>query len=176
MRERRSGAIVNVTSVAGRIAAAGMSAYTASKHALEAATEVLAQEVRPFNIRVALVEPGIIATQIFNKAHELAPSAYSGERRINALFAASLNAIQVPSDLVAERIVELLAAADPPLRHPVGPDAEPFLGWRAAMTDEEWVALGGMADDEAYCARIEQDFGLDLRPYMGKLPVGIVTG
>jgi NAD(P)-dependent dehydrogenase (short-subunit alcohol dehydrogenase family) len=176
MRERRSGTIINVTSVAGRIASAGMGAYTASKHALEAATEVLAQETRPFNIRVALVEPGIIATQIFNKAEEMAPSPYAGQRRINALFAASLNAGQVPADLVAEKVLEILNAQAPALRHPVGPDAEPFLGWRTAMSDEEWVALGGLEDDEDYCARIQQDFGLDLRPYLGKLPVGIVSG
>jgi NAD(P)-dependent dehydrogenase (short-subunit alcohol dehydrogenase family) len=132
--------------------------------------------VRPFNIRVAVVEPGIIATPIFNKAHELTQSHYAGERRINALFAASLNAGQVPADLVADRIVEILAAQDPPLRNPVGPDAEPFLGWRNAMSDEEWVTLGGLADDEEYAARIQQDFGLDLRPYLGKLPVGIVSG
>ena len=49
------------------------------------------------------------------------------------------------------------------LRHPVGPDAEPFLGWRRAMSDEAWIALGAL-DDEAWFARIEADFGMDARP------------
>ncbi|MBW2535365.1 MAG: SDR family NAD(P)-dependent oxidoreductase, partial [Deltaproteobacteria bacterium] len=62
MRQRGSGCIVNITSIAGRIAYFASSAYAASKYALEAFTECLAQETRGFGIRVALVEPGIIDT------------------------------------------------------------------------------------------------------------------
>src|SRR5207344_2741610 len=55
MRRRRSGCIINVASVAGHVAAAPQAPYTASKFALEALSEVLAQEVRGFDIRVAVV-------------------------------------------------------------------------------------------------------------------------
>ena len=67
MRERRHGCIVNVTSVAGRFSAAPQAPYSSSKWALEAASEALAQEVKPFGVRVAIVEPGVIATPIFGK-------------------------------------------------------------------------------------------------------------
>src|SRR5580700_8264391 len=67
MRERGSGCIVNVTSVAGRIAISPQAPYASSKWALEALSECLAQEVRSFGIRVAIVEPGVIATSIFGK-------------------------------------------------------------------------------------------------------------
>ena len=66
MRTRKSGCIVNVSSVAGRITNPPLSSYTASKWALEAMTEALAGEMKVFNVRVALVEPGIIDTAMSN--------------------------------------------------------------------------------------------------------------
>lgn len=91
MRERRHGCIVNVSSVAGRFSAAPQAAYSASKWALEAASEALAQEMKAFGVRVAIVEPGIIATPIFGKVTPgTKPSRYPHARRLAALFAASL--------------------------------------------------------------------------------------
>ncbi len=174
MRERGSGCIINVTSISGRIASTPQAAYSASKFALEAATEVLAQEMHPLDVRVALVEPGVIATPIFNKLHDLLETPYAGERRISALFAASLSVGQVPPELVGDKILEIAEDPAPMLRHPVGPDAEPFIAWRDAMSDEEWVALNGLVDDEEWAARIEADFGLNVRPFLGTTPAGIV--
>ena len=77
MRKRQSGCIINVASVAGHIASSPMAPYTASKFALEALSESLAQEVKPFNVRVAIVEPGIIDTPMARRLetpHSLHPT------------------------------------------------------------------------------------------------------
>jgi NAD(P)-dependent dehydrogenase (short-subunit alcohol dehydrogenase family) len=64
MREARSGCIINIGSVAGHISPSPLGAYAASMFALEAISEALAGEVRPFDIRVAIVEPGIQDTKM----------------------------------------------------------------------------------------------------------------
>jgi NAD(P)-dependent dehydrogenase (short-subunit alcohol dehydrogenase family) len=58
MRERGDGAIINVTSLGGRVTFPSTGPYCATKHALEAASEALAMEVAPYGVRVAIVEPG----------------------------------------------------------------------------------------------------------------------
>ncbi len=68
MRERGSGSIVNVTSIAGRVAAIAQSPYVASKFALEGLSEGLAQELAPFGIRVVIIEPGVTKSAIFAKS------------------------------------------------------------------------------------------------------------
>ncbi len=163
MRERRNGCIINIASVAGRIACSPLAPYTASKFALEALSEVLAQEVKAFSIRVAIVEPGIIDTPMARRiGTPETPSPYPQQRRNAALFAASLENPASPS-VVAGRVLEIADSGTWQLRHPVGPDAAPFLGWRNAMSDEEWVAFGAL-DDDAWYRRVKADFGLDARP------------
>lgn len=163
MRQRRSGCIINVASVAGHISLAPMAAYTASKFALEALSECLAQEAKSFNVRVAIVEPGIIDTPMARHIGD-APgdSLYTQQHRLAALFATALKA-PVPPSMVADKILEIATNGTDQLRHPVGPDAAPFLGWRRGMSDEAWIALGAL-DDDAWYARIEADFGMDARP------------
>jgi NAD(P)-dependent dehydrogenase (short-subunit alcohol dehydrogenase family) len=67
MRERRTGAIVNGTSLGGRVTFPSTGPYCATKHALEAASEALAIEVAPYGVRVAIVEPGVVLTAIQGK-------------------------------------------------------------------------------------------------------------
>jgi hypothetical protein len=78
------------------------------------------------------------------------------------MFEASLKN-SVPPSVVGEQVVEIVENGTRQLRHPVGPDAEGFLGWRGAMSDEEWVGWGAL-DDEAWYDRLQADFGLDARP------------
>jgi NAD(P)-dependent dehydrogenase (short-subunit alcohol dehydrogenase family) len=164
MRKRGSGCIINITSVAGRIASPAMSAYSASKFALESLTEILASEVKSFGVRVAIVEPGIIDTSMAQHI-TVKPEAsqYSHAERLCALFTASLKN-PVPSTIVADKLLEIAQSQTDQLRHLVGPDAIPFLGWRQSMSDEQWVALGSL-DDDAWYERVEADFAMELRPH-----------
>ena len=161
MRQRRHGCIVNVTSIAGRMALAPAAAYSASKFALEALSECLAQEMKAFNVRVAVVEPGVIATPIFSKAAPIpADSPYPHSRRQRALFAQSLTQPTSPY-VVGEKIREIVDSDSWQLRYPVGPDAAPFLQWRASKTDEEVINLGA-ASDADYILMVKREFGLDV--------------
>lgn len=161
MRKNRNGCIINVASVAGHIANSPLGGYAASKHALEAISEALAQEVKPFNIKVYIVEPGIINTQMATNIAVDSGSIYPHSKRFAGLFAASLKNPTPPS-LVADKILEVAESNSWKLRHPVGPDAEPFIQWRASMSDEQWVDWNS-ANDEDWYKSVEQDFGLNAR-------------
>jgi NAD(P)-dependent dehydrogenase (short-subunit alcohol dehydrogenase family) len=163
MREKQQGCIVNVTSIAGRIACSPLGPYTASKFALEGLSEALAQEMKPFNVRVAVVQPGIIDTPMARRI-EVPPgdSRYPQCRRFAGMFEASLTNPTPPS-VVAEKIREIVESGTWQFRHPVGPDAQPFLAWRSSLTDEEWADWGAL-DDPAWYERVQNDFGLDARP------------
>ena len=65
--------------------------------------------------------------------------------------------------LVAEMIRYVIESADPRLRFLVGPDVHSFLGWRVALSDEDWVRLGGVQRDADYFERVFVDTGVDLR-------------
>jgi NAD(P)-dependent dehydrogenase (short-subunit alcohol dehydrogenase family) len=173
MRKQGSGHILNVSSVAGRVALAPQAAYAASKWALEAMSEILAQEVRPFGIRVALIEPGVIATPMFRKGESRQWSSYyPQEKRILALFQSSLQK-PTPASVVGDKIVEIVSRADTTLRHPVGPDAKPVLDWRSSMTDEQWIEWGGAASDEEWLHNVKQDLGLEVQFTGTSSPSGI---
>lgn len=162
MRERRNGCIINVTSVAGRISSSPLGPYAASKFALEALSEALAQEAKMFNIRVAVVQPGIIDTDMARRIGDKPNgSPYPHQHRFAGLFTATLKNPASPF-LVAEKISDIVDSGTWQLRHPVGPDAEPFLEWRRTMTDEEWVDWGA-ADDDTWYENVVRDFGLDAR-------------
>jgi NAD(P)-dependent dehydrogenase (short-subunit alcohol dehydrogenase family) len=163
MRQRKSGCIINISSIAGKISNSPTGCYAASKYALEAISEALAQEMISFNVRVAIVEPGIIDTAMARRIEKPSgPEVYAQQRRFADLFKASLKNPEKPS-VVAEKVLEIIDSGTLQLRHPVGADAEPLLAWRSSMTDEEWVALFGASDDVWY-GRLERDFGMEIRP------------
>jgi NAD(P)-dependent dehydrogenase (short-subunit alcohol dehydrogenase family) len=151
MRENGSGCIVNVTSQAGRLAMPSMSAYCASKWALEAASESLAIEVAPFGIRVSLIEPGMILTPIWTKV-DVTPPEGPYRRIRNRLGRVVLEEMKAGS--AAEEVADCIAASittDPSrLRWLVGQGAERNIRNRAKRTDHEWSELWNLPDNEEF--------------------------
>jgi NAD(P)-dependent dehydrogenase (short-subunit alcohol dehydrogenase family) len=157
MRGQRSGCIVNVTSIAGRVACAGQGAYAASKWAAEALSEILAAEVAPFGIRVAIIEPGIVETAIFEKAVRQPidfDSPYFPITFRTARFLMAGAATPSSPDEVAEVIWHAVTTDAPVLRSTVGPDAAALAEHRPQLSDETWIGALSDPDDAAWRARM----------------------
>jgi NAD(P)-dependent dehydrogenase (short-subunit alcohol dehydrogenase family) len=164
MRERAGGSIINVSSTAGRYAAVTMAAYTASKFALEGFSEVLAQEVAAYGIRVALIEPGTINTPIFFKGDPVPEDTFYPMHYERTLGYFTKTLIDAPGpEVVADAISAAISTDAPKLRYPVADDAVALLSARSGpLTDDELVALGGLGTDEWLDAMLRLT-GLDLR-------------
>ena len=166
MRERGSGTIVNITSIAGRIAALAQSPYSAAKWALEGVSEGLAQELAPFGIRVAIIEPGVTKSAIFAKNVD-APNqtgAYDAHyRRLFQFYAVGIANATDPFE-VAQTVHHAITTDEPKLRYAVSWGGREIVDGRSRMSDEDWVELGRPADDDEYYARFRDAFGIDLAP------------
>jgi NAD(P)-dependent dehydrogenase (short-subunit alcohol dehydrogenase family) len=161
MRQRRSGTIVNVSSIAGRLAIAGHGHYSAVKHALEAMSEALAQEVQRFGIRVAIVEPGVVVTPIFSKARRFADPAspyFDHVRRLLLLYQKQMPHAAQPAD-AARVIYEAATTDEPKLRWLVGEDARLLVAGRQRTSDEEYVAGGRAMSEEEYLDEMRRRYG-----------------
>lgn len=129
------GRIVNMGSIAGRGTIPVMGPYSASKHALEALTDALRLELQPWGLHVSIVEPGAIATPIWEKSaktgNEIAASA--GPAAV-ALYADLISRVKdrvaqaangaISADFVAQAVLHALTAAKPKTRYLVGSDAK----------------------------------------------------
>lgn len=165
MRERGHGAIVNVSSVAGLVAMPNQIPYCASKWALEAMSESLAYELRPFGVRVALVETGVVATRLSENSadrtrYDRASPYKSVMQRAGWLFRAGLRD-PGSADEVAAVILEAATGEPATLRHFVGEDVAKIAAGRRRISDEDFLALSTL-DDEGYKARYAEIFGIEL--------------
>jgi NAD(P)-dependent dehydrogenase (short-subunit alcohol dehydrogenase family) len=165
MRQRGSGTIVNVTSVVGKFGSVGQAPYVASKWAFEGVSEELAHEVAPFGIRVVIVEPGITKSAIFAKNVDAPNSSGAYDTQYRRLFQFYAKGLvdATPAQEVAVVIHDAITADEPKLRYRVSWGSDEIVSGRAAMSDEEWVALGAIDDDASYVAEFQRYFGLDLR-------------
>ncbi len=164
MRERRSGTIVNVTSLMGHVTLGCHGFYAATKYALAAVSETLAIEARPLGIKVAIIEPGVILTPIWSKAESLMPEKHDYQLamgRLLRLFGAQLEGGTLP-EVVARAIYDAVQEGATKMRYPVGPDAELVAAARDRMSAAEWVSLMTEEDEDKFVAKAEAVFGADL--------------
>jgi hypothetical protein len=136
MRQRRTGHIINISSVGGMMAMPTMAIYSASKFALEGAFEALFYEVRPWGIAVSLVQPGfihsssfrnVVLTELGSQAQRHPTDAYHAHYAHMAPFIARLmDRARATPERVADRVVKLIDARRPPLRVPATVDAHLF--------------------------------------------------
>lgn len=136
MRAKRRGHIVNISSVGGMMAMPTMAAYSASKFALEGATEALWYEVRPWRVRVTLVEPGFINSPSFWNTRYTDLSRHSTQHRedpyhnhyqhMGRFIERTMRFTRDTPQHVARRVHRLIQRRRPPLRAQVTFDAHVF--------------------------------------------------
>ncbi|MGH9013150.1 MAG: SDR family NAD(P)-dependent oxidoreductase [Acidimicrobiia bacterium] len=151
MRERGSGTIVNVTSLAGRVAPPLGGVYAATKWAVEGLSEALHYEVGHFGVRVRVIEPGVFDTgfQANEPEHGIAEPPYDELRRQwDASRDRLIGGPEPPGpEIVAAAIADAVEAEEPRLRWPVGDDADMVLGARTTMDDATFEAtMRGVLD------------------------------
>jgi NAD(P)-dependent dehydrogenase (short-subunit alcohol dehydrogenase family) len=149
MRSRRTGAIIQMSSLAGRVSYAGMGVTSASKFALEGMTEALAAEVAPLGIKVLIVEPGSFRTnasspKVYHRSHNAIADYQQTSGVVTDIFAGTHG--QEPGDprQAARAIITALDHQNTPLRLLMGNDAFDLAMWsldqgRASMLEWEKV-------------------------------------
>jgi NAD(P)-dependent dehydrogenase (short-subunit alcohol dehydrogenase family) len=146
MRSQRSGKIVNITSMGGRISIPLSTFYHGSKFALEGVSESLQYELEPFGIKMILIEPGAVGSN-FWKSIKIANGATSPNSPYTQLadnmsktFKKMEENAMHPSE-VAKTILDVVTSDDPQLRYVVGNDATKIIEARKNMSDKEFGNL-----------------------------------
>ncbi|MBX7231463.1 MAG: SDR family oxidoreductase [Bdellovibrionales bacterium] len=132
MREQKGGYIINISSVSGMVSMPTMASYSASKHALEGATESLWYETKPYGIKVTLVEPGFINSDSFKRvlfskkaqlSHELRGPHSEYYYSMSPFIEKLMNFSFSKPTTIARKIIKILEKENPPLRLRVTFDA-----------------------------------------------------
>jgi len=149
MRKQNDGIIVNISSVGGRIGIPGLSAYHSTKFALEGLSESISYELEPFGIRVVIIEPGFVRTNIMNssiiakKALDRKSPYFSSIRQLEKSFKSAMEntSSSSPPDEVAKVILQAVTSERPKLRYAVGNDASSIIQTKTTMSDTEFRGL-----------------------------------
>jgi len=147
MRKQKSGTIVNVSSVGGRIGLPVLSAYHSTKFALEGLSESMSYELEPFGIRVVIIEPGVIRTNIMNssiiakKAQDPKSPYFSLIQKVENNFKLMMENESSPPEEVAKAILGVVTSENPQLRYTVGNDAATMIQARVSMSDNQFKKM-----------------------------------
>ncbi len=149
---RATGRVVNIGSTGSRVTPRYMGPYTASKHALVGVNDAMRQELRDWGIRVVLLEPGAIATPIWDKGKaEIKEVEAEGDAAMTALYPEAMPEMTrvvhqqaadgIDPDEVAKVVWTALTARRPRARYPVGRDAylATFLGRHMPPKVMDWL-------------------------------------
>lgn len=132
MREQRSGIVINVSSVSGMLAMPTMGSYSASKHALEGATEALWYEAKPFGIKVNLVQLGFINSNSFKNVQLSKKAKMSSTlggphseyyKSMTPMIEKLMHFSFFSSEKIASKVIKLIDKPKSQLRLPLTPDA-----------------------------------------------------
>lgn len=149
MRERGSGSVVNISSVAGRTSSPLGGYYSSSKFALEAISEALHYEVGHFGIRVIVIEPGGFQSSISEKSPEPYGVNEPPYDELAKLWEAAQGKLRggeggggesPGSEVAAQLIADAIESDDPKLRWPIGDDAKLVIDTRDSMSFEQFEA------------------------------------
>ncbi len=146
MRRQKSGIIVNISSGVGRFGYPGQSAYISTKFAVEGLSESMSYELEPFGIKVVVVEPGVIRTNIVNgmvvaKKSQDPNSPYLQIIQKMAAVLENMMENGSPPDLVAKVVLNAVTNESPKLRYLAGKDVEAWLDSKRNMSDEEFYKM-----------------------------------
>jgi len=165
MRSRRSGAIINVSSQAGRRPFALMSHYCATKYALNGLSESMAHELARFNIRVTLIEPGTVITPIFGKGNSIPEDEenYSIlQGRMIRQVTKGLTELGCGPEVIAKCMVDFVTTEDPKLHYLLASDAVDNVDVFQKYGPETWVADGEILDDDEFFNVMKDRYGYEI--------------
>lgn len=165
MRIKKSGAIINVSSQAGRRPFALMSHYCATKYALNGLSESMAHELARFNIRVTLIEPGTVITPIFGKGNSIPEdeenySIFQG--RMIRQVTKGLTELGCGPEVIAKCMVDFVTTEDPKLHYLLASDAVDNVDVYEKYGPETWVADGEILDDDEFFSVMKDRYGYEI--------------
>lgn len=147
MREKKSGTIINTSSVGGKIYTPLGAWYHATKHAVEGWSDCLRLEVKPFGINVVIIEPGFISTSFGSVLYEplLERSGNGPYKKLALAVAKGIRAqnekTSSPPSVIAKTVVKAINATNPKTRYAAGKFAKPLILMRKWLSDKLYDRL-----------------------------------